>query len=716
MPLDPYSLCPGGRDKKIKFCCNDLLKEIGQIERLLESNQSGACLSYIESVEKNHPDCACLTAAKLSAYRLENRWKEVMPLAESFHQREPSNPVASAEYALSLAVSGNPREAISILIDAFEAAKEGTAHSAVINAMLQVGATLLVYGQVLPVVAIGNQLKNFPSVQEQANALLYRASELTEIPLLLRDMMFEPVCPENYPGQEEFGEAVVFVGQMRWKSALAKLEGLTQYAGSWAAIWRNVASVRFWLLDTDGGLEALKQYVLLSNVALEDAVDAETTRLFLTPDALGDQTDILEIEYPVTDAEKAHERILSVPQFYQVGVQQRDPNVPPPKCGFVILNKPFPAADADLTLESVASQQASALLFGKETDREARLVVSSLLEDNRFEVEKQLGTILGDSAQSAGNVLSRRQISRSSVLVQYRFRFSPEAAPKREALEKLERDYYEQKFMDAWSRLPLGILDGKTPLEAAADPQYKIKVLAVIQYIESMMNEELGNIICNELREQLSLPVKGTIPVTGTTSDEALSLLDELPVWRWYRLETEKIPTDVLVQGLQIASVMKEPRATLRFSEEILNRPLDSVVFEIRLLAFENLIETAIANGDYDKALLWIDRGRNESAAKNIPDAAWCLNELRIRVILGQADEFQRLVTHLVTHYKNDARVMQALRELYISLGIINQDGTVNPAVAQQAQEQPAAAGGIWTPEQAAPANAGGTSKLWVPD
>ena len=78
MALDPYSLCPGGREKKIRFCCPDMVKEIEQIERLFESNQTGSCLSFIENLEKNHPNCACLTAAKLTVFRTQGRWDDAL--------------------------------------------------------------------------------------------------------------------------------------------------------------------------------------------------------------------------------------------------------------------------------------------------------------------------------------------------------------------------------------------------------------------------------------------------------------------------------------------------------------------------------------------------------------------------------------------------------------------------------------------------------------
>ena len=39
MPIDPYSSCPGGTGKKIKFCCADLVGDLEQLEKLTEGEQ-----------------------------------------------------------------------------------------------------------------------------------------------------------------------------------------------------------------------------------------------------------------------------------------------------------------------------------------------------------------------------------------------------------------------------------------------------------------------------------------------------------------------------------------------------------------------------------------------------------------------------------------------------------------------------------------------------
>ena len=51
MAIDLYSLCPGGRGKKIKFCCPDHIKDLEQIDAFLEGEQFAAGLAFVENLE-----------------------------------------------------------------------------------------------------------------------------------------------------------------------------------------------------------------------------------------------------------------------------------------------------------------------------------------------------------------------------------------------------------------------------------------------------------------------------------------------------------------------------------------------------------------------------------------------------------------------------------------------------------------------------------------
>ena len=719
MPFDPYALCPGGRDKKIRFCCPNMLKELEQVVKLLESDQPGACLAYIETLEKTHSDCACLTKAKLSIYRAENRWQEALPIAEQFYAKEPDNPTAAAEYALALVINGQPVLAVSTLVDAFEKMQADTVHSTLLHAALQIATYLLLSGLVIPAIAIGHVLKEIPATSEQANMLLFRATSEADPPLLLRDWSFDFDCPDDFPGKETFDEAAVLVRLMRWKQALALLEPLTQHADAWSGIWRNIATIHLWFLDHDKSREALKTYASLPNTPMEDAVDAETLRLLFSPVPFGDSTDTLTIEYNITDAEQALEKLLSDPCFRHMADLPERMFTPPPRGGFVLHDRPFPAPEVILTSENVPSYRVLVFLFGKETDREARLIAQALISDEQNVVEEKFREVLGDIIQIPGEVVNQSPVSKTRILMECRFVSPSLEEVGKKSIQHMVNDYYATSFPDQWLALPLGLLDGKTPSEAAQESKYTASLQAALNIIGSWVRETAHVDVLTTLRSRLGLPKPEMITVAETTNEDPLTVLDAYPVWRWHRFDVSKLSTEVLAGGMQIVLGMREMRTASRFAEELLNRPMDSMDFGIRVMAFEALILSSQENADIERALLWIERAKAESSAQNISDAAWYFHEITLQLARGDGPAASVAIAYLLQNHRDDPAVMQSLQELFVRLGMFNPDGTPSAAWTQAlagAGSQPAEQQAIWTPDAAAPAGGAAPSKLWVPD
>jgi hypothetical protein len=625
---------------------------------------------------------------------------------------------------MALVVTGNPKLAISTLVDGFERSKADAIHTTLLRGTLQVGAYFLMGRLVVPAIAIGNVLKELPAIAEPANRLLYNATADADVPLMLRDWAFDYKCPDNFPGKAAFEDAAVLVRQMRWKQALALLEPLTHLvdsngADAWSGIWRNVAALHFWLLDNEKGNEALKAYASLPSTPTEDAVDAEAMRFLFIPDPFGDQTEELMVEYTLTDVDTALEKLLSDPLFRHIVDAPDTPFSPPPRACFQMLNRPFADSEVALTLETVSSQRAAAILFGKETDREARLLMIALTADERDTVETSIQNILGDLVQFPGKTIDQKPVSRTRLLSECRLYFPQKREyVEPEVIEKIIIDYFEKSFVEAWLTLPLGLLDGKSPVEAAKESKYAVPLLAAIQTIEGWIPDDVRKNVTQELWSRLGLPAPGTIAIAEGSGEDPLEVLDAYPVWRWHRFDVEKLSTEILAGGLQIVLGMREMRATMRFAEELLNRPMDSMPFPTRVMAFEALISTSQGKGDFENALLWVERAKNESATQEIPDAAWCLHEILIRLMQGNTLAAQEVIQYVATKYREDMTVMNALQELFVRIGMLNPDGTPSAAFmqAQSAQQTEKQEQTIWTPEGEAPAGSAASSKLWVPD
>ena len=202
MALDLYSICPGGRGKKIQFCCPERLKDLEQIDKMLEGEQYAAGLSFVESLEAQHPDCACLMEAKCLFQRLIGLWEDAYETAVKFVGLEPKNVVALTELATTSALLGKSKESINALIDAVENIEGDQFPTAVIQAMLTVGLTFYETGHIFTAIAIAKQLQAFSPTDPTLNNFLYRCLGSNSVPLMLKELVFDLEAPGDFPDRK----------------------------------------------------------------------------------------------------------------------------------------------------------------------------------------------------------------------------------------------------------------------------------------------------------------------------------------------------------------------------------------------------------------------------------------------------------------------------------------------------------------------------------
>lgn len=724
MALDAYSYCPGGRGKKIRFCCPDMVKEIQQMEKMMEDEQNAACLAFIEQLEKNHPDCACLTAAKLSMLRTQERWNESLEVAEMFYQREPDNPLAASELAMSYAFSDRWEDAISTIIDGIERWEESSIHVSLLTGLLVVGEKALADGNVIAALSIARQLQMFTQTAEQGQSLYFRSLR-SELPLIAKDMVFNPDCPSDFPALESFQRAANYVISARWKKGLAILESLVSHANLWPELWKNIALLRLCLGNISGAAEALGEFTRCENCEREDAADAELLRMCMIPDPLGDMIELLSLVCSVNDGEKVQEILLSDKRFISMDFNPRvfiETGTPPPKNAFCLLDRPLVDPQQELTLENISSQLGDCILFGKETDRDARVELINIRSNEKDRILAQIQDCIGPCIVSWEEPVPMGSFSRTFLSLKSRFVLGAEHQntlnEKREQFVALFQDC----FISDWCGTPLGFLDGKTPGEAAKDPAYHVRILGAIEVIDFWLTGNRARDLCNPLRRTLGLPTLESIRVPERFNRDNVSqkdleelksgivretFLNEVPIWRWYRVEMNDLPLNALVQGLHESLMYDEVRASLSFSGEIMKFPCSEVPYPLRREALRQMIHKAQSDADLVEMEKLLEQGKKEAAENHASDAWINVMEIPMYLARGEDQKAQRTISHIVSAHGEDPEAMQMLQSLFISMGFLNPDGT--PV------DLPAA-----YPDSSASVEPGQSpqsgSKLWVPD
>jgi len=710
MPLDAYSFCPGGTGKRMKFCCKDLLTDLQQIDRMIEGEQHLACLQHIERLEPTHPDRACLMAIKAQLLRATERADELRKVVARFVEICPDNAVALSEAAMLLSDEGRGRQAMQKLQQAISASGQSI-HFRLYDAMQSVAEALLAEGQLLAARSLLLYQVTLDQSDRGPLEAIMQLNAAPNIPLLLKQDPPLETAVADVPWKDDFEQAMQQLGSGHWQEAAHRLDALLAKAGDAPAVWRNLGALKAWLADTAGSAAALEKYATL-DVPLEDAVEAEALARLLGEDPLGDESDVLSVAYPVKDYERALAALNALPltiaipeQLFTMGHEEG----PRPKAGYFLIDRPQPDGWQDVAVDKVPRMLAQVLLYGKETDRAARaqLVAISV---GRFDAANKLiwdaigGELEGAMEQNvAGRISASRELLRDDA-------YLPANAVPRDEADRLAGQLLRNAMLHEWTGRPLGLLDGKTPRQAVAEPQYRVKVLAAIFVLQSWSELTHGDLFdFNLLRGELGLPTLGPIDPTQTP-------IENIPLVRLGRVEIGKLTDEGLRRAFHHALAFRMPVGLTRFARAVFERPSlaasEEVLTACRALAQEE--------PDPARAIEYVDRARKAARAAGQSCAGWDFQELDIRFRSGQPTEANRLLTHIQQQHLREPGVAESLYQILVQIGAIGPDG--RPVMPQVRQEPsivvPGAAGAepgkLWTPDSEEPA--GQRGKLWTPE
>ena len=710
MPIDAYSPCPCGTGKKIKFCCKDLLSDLQKIERMLEGEQYIACLSHIERLEQSNPDRACLMATKTLLLRITGQEIEAKKATAEFVEKHPENPLALCDNALIKATDEGGRQALVALEKAI-AASEGAFSGRLYEAISAIVQILLAEGHFLAARALTLFQASIVGQDDPAMELLMRLNAMQNVPLVVKDGRGLQQCPDDAPWKEEFDAAFKLAGEARWSEAEAELTRLTETAPQSSALWRNLAKLRAWMADPIGANQALERFAAL-DVGLEDAVEAQALASFLSDDPLGDELNVFDVTYMIEDPEQLQGTFSSSNRVAQAPMDprmlQREDDSPPPKSVYLFFDKPAPDSDVDLDLKTVPRVVCHGFFFGKETDREARLECFGLVEQDRPLIDaflKETGVEAEGLSKPSGN------ISRSQDMLSREWRLPNGSS--REEFQQLADGYLEEALLGRWVEMSLGLLDGKTPREAADDSAYHVKLLAAIMVLDFWLEQSGARFDTNRLRAELGLP---TLDVIGETETPITSL----PLIRLARVDVTKISDDDVLAGYRRAVSFGAQTAVEKFGRELVGRESLASRDE-RLQAYRLL---ARMTDDPDEAIALIEAGRQATVERGGSCANWDLLELSLRFERMESPEISRLMSHIESQHGREPGVIEALTQMLVQMGVLHPDGSpaMPPGAPPDAGPAIVAPGGeaeesgkIWTPDGSSGSSEGEKPKLWTP-
>lgn len=722
MPIDPYQPCPAGRDKKLKFCCGtEVLEDLEKLYAAMEGNQPLGALELASRLVEKKPDRACLLMLLGMLQRNHQRLDDARRTAQRLRAVAPDGAAGPALLASLESFEGDAAQAVQWLSEAMSLLPPKTMPQVVYEAMEHVAVRLATEGEVVTAVVLLRLVVQVSRGEdEEAVRLLESVSRRLAHHTPVQQSLTQlgaPELPPHYPRslRERYQEAWRDALLGRWQRAEAALEALAREAPQEPAIWQNLGTVRRWLLKLNAAAEAFRTLAGLQGLAPEAAIEAEAIAQVLLLPTLSDAPQMTVTTWAVTDLAAMKEHLLSSRQVRSLPVPRPDDahgQGPPPQAVFELLDRPLPASGEGLTRDRVPHVAGMLTVYGKETDRPARVEFSALSWAGLEPGEKTLRALVGNWL---GEQLEHHVVGRvhPAIAAEVRLEF-PDDTPA-ELRERLAREEHQLFLLSIWPNLAMQVLEGKTPRQAVADPEGQRRVQALILLMEYAHPAHDDRF--DKLRRALGLPLLARI-------DPRQARLEELSPLAWLRVEAEKLTDEQLLEGLEVAQRTHLTNLLGRLVGEVSGRPSLQSRSDLDLAElYAEMGELALTP---DETLLWLRRAQEAALQRKQSPARYLIAEAECHLRRGDGQAVKALLDRLVGEHMQEREVSEFVLRLLLRIGaaridpITGQVVLVSPAGGAAGAAAPdagaEATSGLWTPDQpASPAPAAGRSKLWIP-
>lgn len=738
MKLDVYSPCPGGLDKKIKFCCGDMLSHLELIQGQLDGEQFQSALQSLDQQLAKTPDRACLLALKYEAQRAAGNREGASDTLQRMRERFPDNPIVAAHLAVERSLETlelrsedddqeaseaivrqriqdeicRGRESIALMQDALAASRD-TMHYQVYEAIRTLGPSLLVLRRnaaAREFIFLAARLAG-DTDQEVATAVSAFLAE-PSISLLQRVEWLMPDAPPGVPWQAEYNAAARLGRRAQWRSALDQLETLASQHGEHPLLLRGIAFLAEVLGETEKAAATLRSLARLLDPMAACECEALAIELDLLDGRATQTMASFEIEF--ADASTALEQLQSStrlamfnppPQFFQ------SRNQPPPRAIFHLLDRER-RTEAPATDGSDLPRILTAILFyGKETDRPARLRWQTSDDLTMEQSRSAMQSVLGDLWQEPRRTTigfrlgSLHPVGRN---VPYFPQVPVSVWRQAEAATPLHA------FLELWPDCPQPLFGGRTPRQAAADRSLHGTLQAAICLLESYGSKGLGPADAESLRSALGLE---SWPLDLPCPEDVY----ETPPVRLARINFQSASDENLAAYYLLAARLRARFALERIASEILKRPPSDVL----PTADATYATLGMITPDAEEAISYLEKAQQATTKLGASPAEYLLRELRVRLQTRpeDAEPLQRIISTLTTRYASEPGVREGLVAILVEAGIIQPDGRPRRTMggtegAATPSELPVGATSnivVGNPPAAEPAKEPAASKLWLP-
>lgn len=712
MTVDLYKLCPCGSGKKIKFCCRDMANDLDRIRRMIDGDQRLAAIDKIDSLLKKHTK----DSERIALLMMKGEVKMQLDETESAQQIvdevlaiEPRN--ASALAMLAMIKLADPdisvREALDNIQNSVKNVREVMTRT-VYDAVFSTVMFLLSRGQ--PFSAKG-YLQFAVMVSDGKDArcvqMLNNVNRADEMNFLLREHIDSSARPANVTWGREFDVAMHIASQGNWHDAAAMLTDMSNRILDEPSILRNLAIIQALNAQPEESAKTFRQFAALKRLPLLDRVHAEALAMAVHPESSEVLVDVVKVSIELSDAEAVMESLLSNKRFDKFDTPATSDDKPAPRAGFHVFDKEPPSDDEEVTLDNLTFLLGSMLVYGKQTDREARAEIVLVKNSNYDSTMEFIKSVIGENAKdpSETETIGSTAELQSEIFGRPQFEIVSDVEKRKE----LAKQFRRRALLEVWPDKPRQTFDGKSPRDVAAESATNLRLLAELLSFEIDSELQSWDFNVDDIRRATGLPEREKIDISKRK-------IEHVPVSHLGRVDIEALSDEDLLKVYRYAYAVLAGGLLHRIALEITKR--DSVSDKVDLVEIYDVLSDLSTSSD--QALEWLEKARKLATSQGESPAHWLIDEMEIRLVRGDAERFQALFKEIQNRYMKEPGVGQALFNLFRKYGLVTPDGQLanNPEAAQPPPEEEAEpVAGLWTPDSNdAPEQGKSESKLWVPD
>ncbi len=710
MSIDIYQTCPCHSGKKIKFCCGkDIIHDLNEIINLTSGKQLLAALDHIDRTIEKTGVRDCLLALKTHILLKLGEWDRAQRTNEEFVANNPNYSIGHQHRATLFAAQGDIESAIRSLQDALDYLPGDEVPVSLANGFRLIGMALLKSGDVFAARAhlrYALQLKG--GDDEELNYMMLESYRMPWPSLLLKEDPRVGEAPVDQPWSDDFVIALRLDRQAQWRAAIKKLSALNEEYPNEPVILQAIAAMYACLANREKAVEYWQQFARCENADRPSAVEAEILAQYFDDQPASATYDLVNVVFEIPNVREVLEKMADEPKLINTGpVEFEMQEGPPPQAIYVLLDREELQEFENLTVDDIPQVSGNLLVFGKQTDREARVETYLVKNDRYDDIIAAIADIVGTSEHQSEKI---DEVMMADQVMSWDWHLPPQVSP--ENRRDLMTAKTRQTVLELWPEIPFAALDMKTPNQVVGDANYAVPLTALAQRLSQQLESVPGaEQLINELMQQLKLEAEETIDPQETDLASVSAIRQRL-------LKFEKLDDEQLYALFTHAMMIGNMPVLRNLIPEALNRPqlTDRINFS------QALTVLARVTVDNEQALEHLKKARQLAIENGEKAGTYLVMELDLRLERGISEKCEDLVREIQMRHMNEPDVEMMLVQVLSRHGLIHPDGRpveMDETGGHDPMGQPAApaeSSGLWTPDSGETASGeSGGGKLWIP-